>query len=57
VEKLMTPAEVAEILSVTERSVKNWLRGGSLHGIKVGKSWRVEKSAVEQFVINGRVLT
>ena len=55
-EKLMTPEMVADALCVSGKTVRDWLRAGKLQGIKVGTLWRVEKSAVEQFVVNGRVL-
>jgi len=48
--KLMTPKEVAEVLSVSEKAVKDWLRAGKLQGVKVGSLWRVEQSVVEQYI-------
>jgi len=38
---LFTPDDVAEKLSVTPKTVRDWLRSGELIGIKVGKGWRI----------------
>jgi excisionase family DNA binding protein len=45
-EVFYTPAEAARILRVSERTVKEHLRKGRLHGIKVGRLWRVPGSAL-----------
>ncbi|MGH2534327.1 MAG: helix-turn-helix domain-containing protein [Thermomicrobiales bacterium] len=49
--KLMTPAQVAEHLQVTEHTVYDWLRKGRLHGVKVGRLWRVPEPNVDAFVL------
>lgn len=36
-----SPEEVADILKVSRQSVYNWLRGGTLKGVKIGDVWRV----------------
>lgn len=40
--KYLTPNEIADELSVTPKTVREWLRNGQLKGIKVGSSWRVK---------------
>lgn len=49
-DKLYTTKEVAEIFSVTEYTVRNWLKDEKLEGLKtkVGR-WRVTESALKEF--------
>ncbi|MFA7078959.1 MAG: helix-turn-helix domain-containing protein [Syntrophomonas sp.] len=49
-DKVYTPQQVAEILSITERTVLIWLRAGNLKGVKVGKYWRVMEKDLENFL-------
>jgi excisionase family DNA binding protein len=48
--KLLTPAQVAERLQVTERTVYTWLRGGRLRGLRAGRLWRVREEDLEAFL-------
>jgi excisionase family DNA binding protein len=50
VERIYTPEEVAELLSVTPKTVKDWLRAGKLKGSKLGKLWRVQDSDIQRFM-------
>lgn len=54
-EKLLTPEDVANVLSVTPRTVKDWLRKGKLKGVKVGRLWRIRELELEAFI--GKPLT
>lgn len=49
-EKIFTPAEVAEILQVTVQTVKNHLRKGTLKGFKVGNRWRIKEADLQEFM-------
>ncbi|MDQ3396539.1 MAG: helix-turn-helix domain-containing protein [Deinococcota bacterium] len=49
---VMTVEEVARLLRVDEASVRRWLREGRLLGVKAGRSWRVEETAVQTFLEN-----
>jgi len=40
-DQYLTPKDVARIYSISEQTVKNWLRSGKLPGFKVGKVWRI----------------
>ncbi len=51
--KLYTIDEVAKILIVTQRTVYNYIKSGSLNAIKIGKYWRVKHSDLEQFIEAG----
>ncbi len=47
---LLTVRHIAEILSVKERTVRDWLMSGELKGYKIGKSWRVREEDLEAFL-------
>ena len=44
--ELLTPAQVAKRLRVSERTVYAWLHSGRLSGRKVGRRWRVTEDAL-----------
>lgn len=46
---LYTVAEVAEILGVSEKSVRDFINAGEIEAIKVGQ-WRIAREAVEEFL-------
>ena len=47
---LLTPAQVAKLLSVEEPDVLASLESGDLKGRKIGSQWRVTRAAVDQFL-------
>ena len=53
-EQLLTPAQVAERLQVTERTVYEWLRDGRLVGLKLGRLWRIRSEDLEAFLERSR---
>ncbi|MBP8294813.1 MAG: helix-turn-helix domain-containing protein, partial [Burkholderiales bacterium] len=48
--ELMTPAQVAQMLSVGEADVMASLESGDLKGRKIGTQWRVTRAAVDKFL-------
>ncbi|MDO9378620.1 MAG: helix-turn-helix domain-containing protein [Nocardioidaceae bacterium] len=50
--RFLSPIEVAEVLSVTERVVLGLLRTGELRGIKIGGRgiWRIEATELEDYI-------
>jgi len=48
--ELMTPADAAKALGVTEADVLEALGDGSLKGKKIGSAWRITKTAFEEFL-------
>ncbi|OAT79307.1 helix-turn-helix domain-containing protein [Desulfotomaculum copahuensis] len=50
VEKLFTPEEAAEYLSISILTVKKWLRSGKLNGVKISNMWRVRESDLEELI-------
>jgi excisionase family DNA binding protein len=51
--EVMTVSEVARYLRVSESTVLMMLRSGQMKGAKVGKSWRVLRSVVDDFLRSG----
>ena len=47
---LLSPAQAAELLGVSEADVSSILDNGELKGKKIGSTWRITKAAVEQFL-------
>ncbi|MEW6081399.1 MAG: helix-turn-helix domain-containing protein [Bacillota bacterium] len=50
--RLLTPEEVAERLSVSPKTVRDWLRCGSMKGCRIGGKglWRVREADLEYFL-------
>ena len=46
----LTPAQVAEILQVSEEVILELLENNALHGIRVGKIWRIRDDQFECFI-------
>jgi excisionase family DNA binding protein len=53
-EELLGVAAVAAYLGVHPMTVYRWGRDGRLPALKVGKSWRVARPALEEFLRRGR---
>ena len=51
--KLYTIDEIADILKVTQRTVYNYIKSGSLKALKIGKYWRVKHEDLERFLTTG----
>jgi excisionase family DNA binding protein len=47
---LMSPADAAKMLGVTEADVLASLDKGDLKGKKIGSTWRITKTAIDQFL-------
>ena len=43
-----TPAEVAQMLGVTSSKVRNWIKSGYLHGVRMGKLWMVPQAEIKR---------
>jgi excisionase family DNA binding protein len=50
--EIYTPIEVAKILSLSEKTVKDFLRADKIKGFKLGKEWRVKKQDLQDFIDN-----
>lgn len=49
-EALLSPKEVADILSVSPAAVRHWVRTGKLKGFKAGRLIRVRLKDVQEFL-------
>lgn len=52
-DRLLTVAEVAQVLRLNPETVRRWLRQGRLHGISLGSDrggWRVRESDLQRLV-------
>jgi excisionase family DNA binding protein len=49
-DELYTVDEVAVRFKVTRQTVYNWIKAGQLAAIKVGRSVRIEASALDRFI-------
>jgi len=47
---LLTPEQVAEALQIKPRTIREWLRNGSLPGVKVGRSLRVRRQDLKRYL-------
>ena len=47
---LMSPAEAAQYLGVSEADVLQTLEAGDLKGKKIGSTWRITRAAIDQFL-------
>ena len=48
---ILTPAEAAVVLRVSETTAKDWARRGDLPGaFKLGKEWRIERDALLAYI-------
>lgn len=50
IEKLYTVEEVAELASVTGRTIRNYLKSGRLVGRKIGGQWRFPETEVQRLL-------
>lgn len=49
-DELLGTEEVARVLGVGQVTIWRWCREGSLPCAKIGRQWRVRRSALEEFV-------
>ncbi len=47
---LLSPADAAKVLGVSEADVLSTLENGDLKGKKIGSTWRITKAALDQFL-------
>lgn len=49
------PSEIAELLNISVRKVRELITSGKLPAIKIGKVYRVRKDDLDEFIEKGRV--
>ena len=52
-EKLYTVDEIAEMVSMTTRTIRNYIKDGLLKGKKLGGQWRFTEEDIKNFVDSG----
>lgn len=52
-EKIYTVKELMELLKVGRLTLYNYIKGGQLHGFKVGQNWRFTEKEVQRFLNEG----
>lgn len=48
--RFMTVREVADLMQVSEATVRHWIKEGALRAINVGREWRVVPRDLEAFI-------
>ncbi len=54
IEKVYTLDELAEFLHVTRRTLYNYIKGGKLKAVKIGREWRVTDEVLKEFLSKGK---
>lgn len=52
-DKLLSTKEVAEMLNITSRTVRNLIDTGELPAYKIGRNWRIKKNDLMKFIEEG----
>lgn len=45
-----TVAEIAEMLSLSPYTIREWCKSGKIKGIKIGRDWRISRDALKEYV-------
>jgi len=53
--ELMTVGQVAELFSVSDKTVRRMIHDGRLQAVAFGRSWRISKDALKTFIAQNRV--
>ena len=56
-EKLYTVDDIAQMTALTTRTIRNYLRNGTLKGRKIGGQWRFTQADVQALLERGAVIT
>lgn len=49
-DRYQTVQQLAERLEVAEATVRQWIKGGELRAIDIGKGWRIADADLERFL-------
>jgi excisionase family DNA binding protein len=52
-DELFTVAEVASILKVNQQSVRNWIDGGSIQALRIGRTVRIKRADLQKLLNDG----
>ena len=54
--EMLTVDEVAEYLRVSRATICRWCGSGNLPAFRIGKSWRVQKKDLDNYVYQQRIV-
>lgn len=54
-EDILTISEVAELLKVSDRTVRNWIEKGHIKAYRFGLVYRIKKEDFDEFVKQSQV--
>jgi acetyl-CoA synthetase len=49
-DKYLTVTEVSDNLKIPVNTVREWLRKGSLKGVRIGRHWRIKEIDFQAFI-------
>lgn len=49
-ETFYTVADVANYLKLSELTIRKYLKEGKLHGVKIGRTWRISDQDIKNFI-------
>lgn len=52
ISEYLTPREVMDLLYIGKNTLYKLLNSGELKGFRIGKQWRVERNALQEYVKN-----
>lgn len=52
IQVLLTVADVAQRLSVSEETIRRYLRTGRIVGVKLIREWRIRPNELENFLVS-----
>lgn len=53
-EEYYTIEEIMKVLKVSRNTVYSWIKEGRIKGVKIGRQWRIPKTALNQFLTTGQ---
>ncbi len=48
--EMLTVSEVAQILKLSDLTIRRYLKENKLNGFKVGREWRIVKGELDNFI-------
>lgn len=52
--ELLTVSDAADYLKVSQMTIWRWCQSGRLPAFKIGREWRIERSALEDIIRKNR---